>query len=172
MRNKSVIIIVESGAMIALAVFFNFLKIYQLPNGGSVTLGSMVPIMFLAWRRGWRTGLLAGGAFGIIDFMLKPYYLHWMQFFLDYLLAFGLLGLVGFWQRKKSIAAVTAAVLVAGTLRFVSHVVSGVFFWFKGIEYSIAIAGSIQYNAAFMVPEIIISLVLMIMLTRREWHVS
>ena len=172
MRNKSVQILVESGAMVALAVLFDFLKIYQLPNGGSVTLGSMVPIMFLAWRRGVRVGVAAGCVFGFIGFIIKPYYLHWIQFFVDYLLAFGVIGIVGFWRQKQSTVSIAIAVIFAGTLRYLVHVASGVLFWMEGLDTTAAIIGSLQYNATYMVPEIIISVVVMTVLIRRKWNVK
>ena len=171
MRNNSVRILVESSVMIALAVLFDFIKIYQMPNGGSVTLGSMVPIMFLAWRWGARVGIFAGCVFGIIGFILKPYFIHWAQFFVDYLLAFGVIGIVGLWKQSKSSVKIAMAVVVAGTLRYLVHVASGVLFWMEDVETKAAIIGSLSYNATYMIPEIIISVVIMTLLTRRKWNV-
>jgi len=172
MRNKSVQVLVESGVMVALATILNMIQVYTMPNGGSVTPGSMVPILFLAWRRGVKAGVIAGVAFGVMDFMFKPYFLHWAQFFLDYLLAFGILGLFGLWKGRKSIVNVSIGVAIIAVLRLVIHIASGVIFWSEGMEFGPALAFSASYNASYMIPEAIIALIIMLLLTRREWNVE
>ncbi len=172
MRNKSIQILVESGIMIALATILNMFQIYAMPNGGSVTPGSMVPIFFLSWRRGAKAGIIAGAIFGLINFMYKPYYLHWAQFFLDYLLAYGILGIVGFIKQNKNLYKISALVIVASFTRLLVHIVSGVIFWSEGMELSAAIAFSTSYNISYMIPEAIIAIILMLLLTRREWNVN
>ena len=170
MRDKSVQILVESGVMVALATILNMIQLYAMPNGGSVTPGSMVPILFLAWRRGVKTGVIAGLAFGVLDFMFKPYFLHWAQFFLDYLLAFGILGLMGLWKQKKSAIQITIGVALVAIVRLGVHILSGVIFWSEGMELGAAVAFSTSYNASYMIPEAIIALIIMLLLTRREWN--
>lgn len=172
MRKKSVQILVESGVMVALSTILNMFQIYTMPNGGSITLGSMVPILFLAWRRGIKTGIIAGFAAGFLDFLFKPFFLHWAQFFLDYLLAFGILGLMGIWKQAKSVSKVTIGVVSISVLRLMIHIVSGVIFWSEGMETGAAFIFSASYNASFLIPEAIITLVIMLLLTRREWNVN
>src|SRR5690554_4930733 len=96
MKKKfNVKMITEGGMMIALAVLLSYIKIYTLPNGGSITAGSMIPLMIFAIRWGLGPGFLVGGTYGVIDFILKPYFYHPLQFILDYPLAFALLGFAG-----------------------------------------------------------------------------
>ena len=65
MKRTNARMLVEAGVMIALAQVLSYIVIYQLPQGGSVTAGSMVPIMFFAVRWGNIKGILAGAVYGI-----------------------------------------------------------------------------------------------------------
>ena len=72
MKNTNVRMLVEAGVMIALAQVLSYVVIYQMPQGGSVTAGSMVPILLFAVRWGTAQGLLAGAVYGILQFILGP----------------------------------------------------------------------------------------------------
>ncbi len=74
-------------------------NIRQLPEGGSVTLASMVPIIWLALRRGPKVGLFAGAVYGLVQLAVMPQIYFLPQVLLDYPLAFGCLGLAGFFQK-------------------------------------------------------------------------
>jgi thiamine transporter len=159
----------ELGIMLALAFalkffslqFFSWLRLW--PNGGAITLASMVPIFYLALRRGWAVGCFAGILFGLFDFILEPYFFHPIQVLLDYPLAFGVLGVAGLWPKRYALG-----IVVAGLLRLLCHVLSGVVFF-----SSYAWPGwnpwfySLVYNASYMVPEILISVGVMILLWPR-----
>ncbi len=56
--------------MIALSVLLAYLPpIYQAPNGGSVTAGSMIPLLVFAIRWGGiGPGFAVGATYGILDF--------------------------------------------------------------------------------------------------------
>ena len=78
-------ILSEAAVAIALAGALNFVKIYTLPQGGSITAGAMVPIFWFALRRGPRWGIFAGVVFGFVV-MLNPldfYVVHPAQLLLD-----------------------------------------------------------------------------------------
>ncbi len=149
---------IEAGVMIALAVVLHQIKVYQAPAGGAVTAGSMVPLIYLAVRYGPRFGMLTGAAYGLIDFAFEPYFVHPVQFLLDYPLAFGVLGLAGLaiFRKRPALGAVAGV-----ALRFVCHLLSGVVFF-----ASSAPAGqnvwvySAIYNGTYLGPELIISGVL------------
>lgn len=157
----SVQALVEAAVMVALATVLSIIVVYRMPQGGSVTPASMVPLMVLALRRGVRVGLLAGVAHGLIQFALEPFVVHWAQVILDYPLAFGLLGLAGLFPRQPYAGV---AVGVAG--RFVSHVVSGAIFF-----ASYAPAGtnpwvySMVYNGSYLGPELVLSLAVILLLS-------
>ena len=149
MRNTRTLILVELALAVALAVVLNFVQI-RLPinfAGGSVNL-SMLPIAIVALRRGVLAGAIAGTLFGSIDLVLEPYILVPIQVLLDYPVPYLLFGagvglfsetyrkaaardehrVTGSFIAKGSVIIVIAGV-VGGLLRFISHVLSGVFFF-------------------------------------------
>ena len=99
MKNTNVRMLVEAGVMIALAQVLSYVVIYQMPQGGSVTAGSMVPILLFAVRWGTAQGLLAGAVYGILQFILGPKWsYHIISILFDYIVAFACLGLAGMFR--------------------------------------------------------------------------
>ena len=160
-------IITETIVMVALAGALYLIKIFTLPQGGSVTLGSMVPIFLLALRRGPRIGIIGGVAFGLVALVEDVYagvevIFYPAQVILDYPLAFGLLGLAGFFQK---IPILGVGVGIAG--RFCSHFVSGVLFFASYAPAGVSpFIYSAVYNGGFLIPEFVITVALMIALVR------
>ncbi|HQI17394.1 MAG TPA: energy-coupled thiamine transporter ThiT, partial [Bacillota bacterium] len=97
MKRTSTQMLAEAGVMIAAAQILSYVKIFEAPYGGSVTAGSMIPIIVFSLRWGVRYGLLAGTAYGILQFLLGGaiYSYHIISILFDYVVAFGLLGLAG-----------------------------------------------------------------------------
>lgn len=163
LKGLSVRVIAEAGVMIALAFVLSLIKVWQMPQGGSVTAGAMVPLILLAIRRGPAVGVVAGGVFGLLDFLREPYFLTPVQFLLDYPVPFALLGLAGLIPGQPVLAA-----LFGIFLRFASHVVSGVAFY-----ASYAPAGqspwvySIVYNGSYLLPDFVITAVVLQILASR-----
>jgi thiamine transporter len=141
---------------LALGTILKMFKIMQMPMGGSVTLGSMIPIIFIAYVYGSRIGCLAGILFGIIDLLLGAYVVHPVQLLLDYILAFGSLGAAGWFKNNVALGALTAI-----SLRFVCHAISGVVFFSSYAGNQNAIVYSILYNGAYLLPEAIITMVIL-----------
>ena len=162
-KRWSVKMLTEGGMMIALATILSYIKVYEAPMGGSVTAGSMIPIMLFAIRWGILPGVTVGGVYGILQFILKPYFYHPLQFILDYPLAFGLLGLAGiayYINEKESFKGyiwVFIGVLMGILGRMLSHVLSGVIFFAEYAGDLNPWIYSIQYNAYYLLPELIIS---------------
>lgn len=140
---------------IALSVVLQFIKIYTLPMGGSVTLGSMVPILFIAYIYGAEFGILAGGILGLMNFITEPYILHPVQVLLDYFLAFMALGVSGYFKNNRLIGTFAAIFL-----RFIFHVLSGVVFFSEYAGDMNPVLYSIIYNGSYLLPELIISLIM------------
>ena len=112
---------------IALAMVTSYIKIWDMPMGGSVTLLSMLFICIIGYWFGPKYGLITGVAYGILQFAVDPYMLSLPQVLLDYPLAFGALGLSGFFSNKKYGLQIG---YVAGVLgRFVCATLSGVIFF-------------------------------------------
>lgn len=149
--------------MIGLTAVLSQLTIFKMPQGGSVTAGSMVPILLVALRHGPVWGVSAGVIAGLINYLQAPFFVHPVQFLLDFPIAFGALGLAGLASgRSERAAAWVGSLALFG--RFVAHVLSGAIF-FK--EYAGAqnpwVYSSI-YNGSYMLPELLISGFLLMLL--------
>lgn len=149
--------LVEAGILIALAQVLSYIKIYEAPFGGSVTAGSMVPILIFAIRWGVKPGLLAGAAYGCLQFFLGPKWSwHILSILLDYILAFGFLGLAGLF--RKNLQGVLAGVFLGVLGRFVSSFLSGVIvFGQYAPEGMNPWFYSLLYQAQYLAPELVIS---------------
>src|SRR5438093_9966147 len=112
--------LVELAIAVALTAVLSQIRVYKLPQGGSITAGSMVPIFYVALRWGFRWGLLAGLLAGVVNYITEPFYVHPIQVLLDYPIAFGAIGLAGLFQRRPVVG-----VVVGGAGRFVARFVSG-----------------------------------------------
>ena len=166
MKKLSTRALVEAGVMISLAQVLSYVRIFEFPAGGSVTAGSMVPILFFAIRWGVGPGMLAGSVYGILQFLLGPKYsMHILSILLDYIVAFGLLGLAGMFS--KSMKGILLGVFVGVLGRFVSSVLSGVIvFASYAPETMNPWVYSILYNGSYLLPEMIISYIFVIILYR------
>ena len=151
-RNPKVL--AEIAIFTALATALSTIVIYIMPQGGSITLASMVPILWLALRRGPKVGLVTAVIYGLIQFMLLPYAINPIQVLLDYPLAFGVLGLAGFFPKYPIVGAA-----VGVSLRFVMSFISGVIYWAPIYAPTLdPYVYSAAYNGSYMLPELGITL--------------
>lgn len=139
--------LVFSALGIALALVTSYIKLWEMPMGGSITLLSMLFICLIGYWFGAGYGIIAGVAFGLLQFIIDPYMVSIPQVLLDYPLAFGALGLSGLFHNKKYGLQIGYVVGVIG--RFVFSTLSGVIFFAdyapEGMNpwvYSIAYQGS------------------------------
>ena len=109
---------------VALAMVLHQLKIYRLPQGGSITAGSMVPLLLVAWAYGPWAGMLAGLVFGMMTLMIGGYVVHPAQGILDYPLAYIALGVAGFFPKHQFFGG---AMGLCG--RFFCHFLAGIVFF-------------------------------------------
>ena len=173
MHSKKIQKLTESGISLALAVVLGFFTIYKMPQGGSVSL-EMLPIIFIALRWNWKDGVLLGAAYGLIQIMFSSSIFHWAQIILDYPIAFALLGLAGIMgdlAKKYSLTEkakiISRGVLLAGSCRFIIHFLSGlIFFADYAPEGQPVWLYSLVYNGSYMIPETVITLVVMLMLNK------
>jgi thiamine transporter len=157
-------IVAEVVVSVALAYALNMIVMFRMPQGGSVTAVSMVPLLWLALRRGVRVGVIGGIVFGIVDMFPQPFVVHPVQFLLDYPLAFGALGLAGFFQTHP-IAGVFSG--IAG--RFACHFIAGVvFFGMYAPEGMNPIVYSAIYNGSYLIVELVFSVIVMYILVKRN----
>lgn len=149
-------VICQIGVMLALATVLKMCRIYHFPQGGSVTIGSMVPILLMALFYGPEIGFLTGGLYGIITLIMDPYILHPTQVLFDYPLPFLILGIAGYFKNNKLLGCG-----IAIFMRYICHVISGVvFFASYAPEGTSPLIYSLTVNASVVGPDGIICLLI------------
>jgi thiamine transporter len=167
MRNKRILLMMEIAIFGALGFVLDFVA-FKMPQGGSVSL-VMIPIVLMAFRRGVLAGVLTGLLVGLLQIVtgtisVTPLSFGFvvLQVILDYLAAYAVVGLAGITrgnyldgQRNgktgKMITAVVSGVLIGSFLRYLVHVVTGIWFFGMYAEGNVWIY-SIVYNATYMIP--------------------
>ena len=170
MQNKKTVYKMTLCAVfVALASVLSLVKIYKLPLGGSVTLLSMLPIVMLSAFLGLRWGMASAFLYsviqlgfgivldGVLGWGLTPLSLIG-TIFLDYIIAFSVLGFAGVFVTKGvvGIGIGTALVMV---LRFICHFISGVIIFDIWCEWDSVWIYSLCYNGSFMLPELIFTVI-------------
>ena len=149
---------------IALSFILSYIKIFRMPNSGSVTLASMLPLMLFAASYGVGPGLLAGAAYGLLQYLQGGYFVHPIQFLLDYPIAFALIGLAGLYKympKSWSQWSIYAAMVLGALGRCLSATLAGIFYW------ETAPWASLVYNGAYLVPDTLICIALAIFVGKR-----
>ena len=160
-RKNTVKALVYGAMCLAIAFVLSYVKLFSLGFGGSITLCSMLPIMVYAYWYGPKHGLTAAFAYSLLQIIQGVSFYHWVQFILDYFLAFTALGLAGFFKKSLPLG-----VLVSGLARIVFSVISGaVFFGEYGAYYGLGAWGySILYNGIMTIgPELVLCLILAVL---------
>lgn len=155
--------LVFSGAALALAmVTSEFIPTISLPFGGSITLFSMLFVVLIGYWYGAKAGLLTGFAYGLLQFVIDPKFYSPIQLVVDYPLAFGALGLSGFFSESKH---GLLKGYIAGVLgRYVFVFLSGAVFFasYAPNQTPIGIITySLGYNASYILPEAAATIVIL-----------
>ena len=151
--------ITTSALLIALAYVLSFVELFRMPQGGAVTLFSMLPIVLLGYVLGTRWGILGGAVLGLLNLLMGGYVIHPVQLFLDYILAFAAMGLSGLVRNKKN--GLTLGYLVGIMSRYACAVLSGVvFFGEYAPENFNALTWSLWYNITYIAVEGIMTMIL------------
>ena len=142
MNTKAITI---AALMIALAMILDQIKLFQMPQGGSVTLFGMLPIILLGYLLGPKVGVAGGFCVGFLNLIFGGYVIHPIQLFIDYLLSFSVMGLSGLLRDKKN--GLTKGYILGITLRYICFVVSGTIFFgeYAPPEFN-ALTWSLWYN--------------------------
>jgi len=149
--------LINVALMLALTIVLHQLRLFHMPQGGSITLGAMVPLLFLTYRYGAGIGCLAGFLYGMINLMQDAFIVHPLQVLFDYPLPYMAL----------AIAAAVPGRLYAGaalafSARFLCHYISGVVFFGSYAPPDMSpYLYSLVFNATYLVPEAIICLVIL-----------
>ena len=145
---------------VALGTVLSNIKLFHFPTGGSITLLSMFVVCLAGYFFGLGAGLMTGVAHGILQLLIDPYVLYPMQLVVDYLLAFGALGLSGLFSNSK-FGLIKG--YIAGILgRYVFAVISGwIFFGAYAWDGWNPLPYSLAYNAIYIFSEAAITIVIL-----------
>lgn len=163
-----------SAVMVALSTVLSLITIYRLPSGGAVTAASMVPVIMLSLIFGTKWGVFSALVYaliqGVTGFYAPPVQ-NFSSFLIviifDYVLAFGVLGLADlFWKITGRVQwTISFAGAVVAFLRFLCHLVSGAAIWSAyAPEGQSPMMYSLIYNGSYMLPEAIITAVVLAVL--------
>lgn len=151
------------GAMcVALSSVLSMIKVLEMPQGGSITPASMLPMMLFAYVYGTAPGLLLGAIYGFLQFFFGGYFLSVPQLLMDYPVAFAMCGLAGLFNKMENqFLGLSLGVIVASVGRFIMAVIAGLLFWTELTDGLMpAVIYSLGYNGAYMLPECVICVIL------------
>ncbi|MEG1874600.1 MAG: energy-coupled thiamine transporter ThiT [Angelakisella sp.] len=175
MRNEKTKTLVECALLTAIAVILSKLQFAPWPQGGSITVAAMAPLVLLSLRHGWKWGILSSFVFSLLQMLLEgiapppvtSFLWYALVVLLDYVVAYTVLGLASIFFKLygKNRFAVPLASVSVTLLRYLCHFVSGIAIW--GIyapEGWPAWLHSLVYNGSYMIPETIITAVVVTLL--------
>ena len=155
-----------SGALcVALSFVLSCIRLYRMPTGGSVTPGSMLPLMLFSVAYGAGPGLLAGFAFGLLQMFIDGAVAWgWQSLLLDYLVAFTPLGLAGLFKGKQW--GIFAGTVLGSVVRFIVHFISGITIYaivapteLFNVTFTSPWMYSLAYNGSYMAIDMALCLV-------------
>ena len=145
---------------IALSYVLSCFRLFRMPQGGSVTPGSMLPIMLFAAAYGVGPGVVVGVVYGALQSLQGGWFLNVWQFLLDYLLAYGALGLAGLAKKLPKTWGLYVAIIIAAVARAISATLAGYMFW------DTAFWASLVYNGTYLIPDTLICIVLALLVAK------
>lgn len=144
--------LVFAALMIACTLVLEQLRIFHMPQGGSITLGGMVPLLLLSYLEGPVVGLVGGGLYGLLNLLQDPFVVHPVQVLFDYPLPYMCMGLAGLLPGHRVFS--TALAFAA---RFLCHVFSGVVFFASYAPTGMnPLWYSLTFNATYLLPDFLI----------------
>jgi len=159
----------EGAIFVALAQVLSYMKLFELPQGGEITV-SMLPIFIFCARWGFGPGMLASFVFSLLQLLLNGAYAWgWQSMLGDYIVAFSVLGLAGLFHARKS--GFFIGMVVGSLARFLVHFVVGATVWaeympetFFGMTMHSPWFYSFLYNGSFVSIDLVLCLVVGLLL--------
>lgn len=172
--RQRIITLVEGALMVALAIVLDLIPLPKWPQGGSISIAA-IPIIYYSYRRGPLWGLAAGLVNGVIQIItgwyMPPAGTFWAVVgcvLLDYLLAFGVIGIAGVFSKlfgKYRLVGYGVGAFLVGVLRFLCSFLSGFLLWGSyAPENQSVIWYSLTYNGSYMLPNAVLYVVLIVIL--------
>ena len=171
-QNKSKLTLrclTEGAIFVALAQVLCYLKLFELPQGGSITV-AMLPIFIFCARWGFGPGILASFVYSVLQLLLDGAYAWgWQSMLGDYIVAFTVLGFAGLFHAQKY--GFFTGTVVGSLARFLVHYLVGVWVWgeympetFFGMTMTTPWFYSFLYNGSYMLIDMVICLVVGLLL--------
>jgi thiamine transporter len=139
-----------------------FVPFLQLPYGGRISM-AMLPLFVIVYRHGIKLGVYSGAIYGLLNLMLDAQIWHWASVFLDYIIAFGLIGFSGliYLVMPRNRKSFMISVGIGMFLRLVSHYISGVVLFAEWMpeEFDNVYWYSFYYNAYYIVPSMVLIMI-------------
>lgn len=179
MKHTNTRKLVTSAILLALSFVLSFVKIVDFPWGGAITLFSMLPICLVSLKYGMVWGLGSAFAYSLLQlFQDLGEAMSWGldakawigMILFDYVIAFTVLGFAGIFRSCGRIGAVVGTA-IAITLRYISSVLSGAVVWKSigevafGWSFENTWLYSLVYNGLYMLPELVITVVVLVILS-------
>ena len=164
-KNLTLRALVEGAVFVALAQVLSYLKLFELPQGGSITV-AMLPIFVYCARWGFGPGMLASFVYSVLQLLLDGAYAWgWQSMLGDYIVAFTVLGLAGLFHKQRGGLFIGTA--VGSLARFLVHYLVGVWVWgeympesFFGMTMTTPWFYSFLYNGSYMFVDMALCLIL------------
>lgn len=157
--NKSVRCLALCALLIALSFVLGMIKIIPMPYGGSITLFSMLAATLSGYFCGPKWGIASGVSLGLLNLIIDPVLLFPMQVLLDYILAFGCLGLSGFFAEQKYGLYTGYMLSIVG--RFLCSFLSGFIFFAEYAGEMNPMVYSFLYNIFYIGGEGMLTLIVL-----------
>lgn len=185
MKNNRTRRLAECSVLLAMAIVFSFIKLWQMPMGGEVTFVSMLPIMLAGLRNGRTAGFLTAFVYALFQLLTAfasgnvfVYCTTASTFFVcvvfDYLLPFTGLGVAGLFRNIKTDSVkfknigIYCGILCSIVLRFVCHYATGVVIWGQWAGEEGPYIYSLLYNGPYLLAELLLTLAVCAVLFRSE----
>ncbi|MBN2504738.1 MAG: energy-coupled thiamine transporter ThiT [Bacilli bacterium] len=189
-KDTNLIALLETGIFVSIAVVLDFIfgAIYSFPMGGSISI-AMLPIFMISSRRGLKFGIVAGLLYGIIQTMIKVYFLSIPQYIMDYIVTFTVIGLSGLIPGSLEKPGRFALGIILGSfLRLISASIAGVLYWrvyipdeidfmntiFGGninnlfaSDDAVIVFAAFLYNSLYLIPSAILCIIVGLILHKR-----
>ncbi len=149
---------------IAMSFALSYIAPIHMPQGGSVTIASLVPLMLYSFMFGTKKGVLAGAVYGFMQIIQDPWIVHPAQLLLDYPIAFAGIGLAGMFAHVKKLEKLpqlqfALGAIVGSVFRFAGHLLSGAFAFSEYAPEGMNVwVYSLGYNGSYVFPDIAIAI--------------
>jgi thiamine transporter len=164
-----------AGICSAMSYALSYIKLWDMPHGGSITLVSLLPLMLYAYIFGAKKGVFVGFTYGVLQALQDPWLIHPAQFLLDYPVAFSAIGLAGLMKncarlQKLPQVKFTIGACIAGCMRFVCHVLSGTLAFEAYAEGQNALTYSLVYNSYVFIDVALVIIAAFFVLSSRSFN--